>query len=313
MALFQTSLTRRALDLERWSVVRFDLEHPWEGDAVSRLMEAGLTPGRFAHELGRLADGTHFAELLVVEKVRDPAAFAQLGLASSELLALVHAGSGELGQSMLEEHLENNGEHGLAVDSEAATRYLLQHDYAVQWAGVSRQVVAERLLEPLGGTARRVLDCPHNRIACRRHGAGQVWVHRKGAIASERGPVVIAGTRGSFSYLVLPCSDEEHHAWSLAHGAGRKWPRSESRLRMRQRYTRADLEHTPLGGRVICEQRDRLFDEAPGAFKDIDGVIADLAHDGLLRVVATLRPVFTYRMRSAAAWSAPLRGAFGRR
>jgi release factor H-coupled RctB family protein len=272
LALFRTGLSRRAIELGDWSQARFDLEHPWEGDTGSCLARAGLSPGRFDGELGRLAEGNHFAEVLAVEKVRERMALAQLGLDAKELLALVHAGSGELGQSILEAHLEEHGGHGLAVESEAATRYLLQHDHAVRWAEVSRQLIAQRLLEPLGATATRVLDCPHNRVACRRHRSGQVWVHRKGAVASECGPVVIAGTRGSFSYLVQPCSDEELHAWSLAHGAGRKWSRSESRVRMRQRYTRADLEHTPLGGRVICENRDRLFDEAPAAFKDVEAL-----------------------------------------
>src|SRR6266705_2778995 len=37
MALFKTDLVQRDVKLDRWSEVRFDLEHPWEGD-VSELM-----------------------------------------------------------------------------------------------------------------------------------------------------------------------------------------------------------------------------------------------------------------------------------
>ena len=35
MALFKTDLLRRKAKLDRWSEVRFDLEHPWEGDTRS--------------------------------------------------------------------------------------------------------------------------------------------------------------------------------------------------------------------------------------------------------------------------------------
>src|SRR5881394_784495 len=32
MALFKTDLVRRDAKLDRWSELRYDLEHPWEGD-----------------------------------------------------------------------------------------------------------------------------------------------------------------------------------------------------------------------------------------------------------------------------------------
>jgi release factor H-coupled RctB family protein len=75
-------------------------------------------------------------------------------------------------------------------------------------------------------------------------------------VEAEGEPVMIPGSRGSLSYLVKPAGDGENHAWSLAHGAGRKWARSETRLRMRERFGRHQLTQTPLGGRVICEQRE---------------------------------------------------------
>ena len=110
--------------------------------------------------------------------------------------------------------------------------------------------------------------------------------------------VVIPGSRGSLSYLVKPIGDAESHAWSLAHGAGRKWPRSESRLRMRERFQASELIQTPLGGRVICEDRDLLYEEAPAAYKNIETVIQDLVAAGLISVIATFRPLLTYKTRN---------------
>jgi release factor H-coupled RctB family protein len=109
--------------------------------------------------------------------------------------------------------------------------------------------------------------------------------------------VVIPGSRGTLSYLVKPTGDGASHAWSLAHGAGRKWTRSEARQRMRERFSVAELAQTGLGSRVVCEERDLLYEEAPGAYKKIEAVIADLVAAGLVSVIATLRPLLTYKTR----------------
>ena len=86
---------------------------------------------------------------------------------------------------------------------------------------------------------------------------------------------------------------------SLAHGAGRKWSRSEARSRLSGRYRIADLERTRLGGRVICEDRDLIYEEAPQAYKDVHQVVRDLEQAGLIDPVATLRPLVTYKTRRA--------------
>ena len=109
--------------------------------------------------------------------------------------------------------------------------------------------------------------------------------------------MVIPGSCGTLSYLVKPIGDGINHAWSLAHGAGRKWARSETRLRMRERFRAHELRQTPLGGRVICEERHLLYEEAPAAYKNIEAVIADLVDAGLVSVIATMRPLLTYKMR----------------
>ncbi len=97
--------------------------------------------------------------------------------------------------------------------------------------------------------------------------------------------------------LVKPAGAGGSHAWSLAHGAGRKWARSDARQRMRERFSAAELTQTPLGGRVVCEERDLLYEEAPAAYKNIEAVIADLVAAGLVSVIATLRPLLTYKTR----------------
>jgi release factor H-coupled RctB family protein len=143
-----------------------------------------------------------------------------------------------------------------------------------------------------------VLDSCHNSVACRAFGRERLWLHRKGAAPSDRGPIVVPGSRGTFAYLVQPIGDHSGNAWSIAHGAGRKWSRSESRQRARERFHPDELVQTGLGGRVICEERDLLHEEAPIAYKHIETVIADLVNAGLISVIATFRPLLTYKTRA---------------
>jgi release factor H-coupled RctB family protein len=53
-----------------------------------------------------------------------------------------------------------------------------------------------------------------------------------------------------------------------------------------------------LGGRVICEQRELLYEEAPAAYKNIEDVVQDLVSAGLISVIASFRPLLTYKTRA---------------
>ena len=122
-------------------------------------------------------------------------------------------------------------------------------------------------------------------------------LHRKGAAPSDQGLVVVPGSRGALSYLVAPLATAPKEALdSIAHGAGRKFDRGS--MIGRAGATRSDRERlarNPFGGRVICEDRALLVEEAPEAYKPIAGVIADLAAFGLARAVATFRPLVTVK------------------
>ncbi|WPL20415.1 RtcB family protein [Thiorhodovibrio frisius] len=134
-----------------------------------------------------------------------------------------------------------------------------------------------------------------------------LWLHRKGAAPADRGPVVIPGSRGTLSYLVNPLIQSGNETStaidtslrSLAHGAGRKWKRGDARPRLSARQRPEDLRTTALGSQVICDDKELLYDEAPEAYKGIDQVVADLVDAGLCQIIATLRPVLTYKLRRA--------------
>ena len=299
MGLWTSELTRRKVKLDRWSGKLVDLDRPWNGDRENWLAQFAMAPGRFDDALGTIGGGNHFAELQQIEQVEDAARFAALGLREERLAVLVHSGSRALGKDVLQSHHLQHGHAGIQADTEQARQYLAAHDHAVVWARASRALIAWRFLNALGSDARQVFDLPHNFVAPEPLNGGVRWIHRKGANPSTRGAMVIPGSRGSLSYLVEPLGEQEANARSLSHGAGRKWNRHDCRARLSERYDEASLLRTDLGGRVICEDRDLLYEEAPQAYKDVAVVVQDLVDAGLATVIATLRPLITYKLRRA--------------
>ena len=280
IALWRTSLVAKKVKLESWAgKLRRGLAAPedpaaWLGDLPATGYESSL---------GTIGSGNHFAELQICEG--DP-----------NVYLLVHSGSRGFGESILREHVDRFAGAGVDAGTADAAHYLARHDHAVAWARVNRACIAQALLERIGAEPEeRILDVCHN---CVEGIGGGLFLHRKGAAPADRGPVVIPGSRGALSYLVTPDAARaaERSASSLAHGAGRKWARSDARGRLEKRFQPRDLERTSLGSIVICEDRELLYEEAPQAYKDITVVIADLVEEGLLTVDKMLRPLITFKV-----------------
>lgn len=293
MALFSTDLPARKPKRDRWTSKLRGLDGPWDGDLEGFMAEHGLTSSAFDASLGTIGGGNHFAELQSIESVVDEEACAGLGLDPARMVLLVHSGSRGLGESILRDHTDRHGDASLELGTDEATAYLERHDHAMRWARVNRALIARRFAECLGAELTPVLDVFHNTVTPH----DRLWLHRKGAAPSDRGPVVIPGSRGHHSYLVVPTGTGAENGFSLAHGAGRKWTRSDARARLKPRLRPDDLRRTALGSDVICDDRDLLYEEAPEAYKSIDRVVGDLTTAGVARVAATLRPLITYKTR----------------
>jgi release factor H-coupled RctB family protein len=294
MALWQSSLPLRKFKQDASAKKLRGLEEPWSGDHAERLASAGLPASLLGEALGSIGGGNHFAELLCVDTVIDDAAFAGLELDNQAVYLMVHSGSRGLGHAILEGQLGRQNVQSHIAGSAACEAYLLEHDQAVAWAVLNRQVIAERFMDRLGMKGRPRLDICHNSVTPWRDG----WLHRKGAAPADRGLIVIPGSRGDLTYVVQPKANHtDISLQSLAHGAGRKWSRSEAKDKLKERFSVASLERTKFGSRVICEDRELIYEEAPQAYKDIHQVIRDLTDADLVDVVATLRPLITYKTR----------------
>jgi release factor H-coupled RctB family protein len=296
IGLWRTGLSAKKLKRETWADRLHRLDEPWNGDAAAYLRERGIEPAGYEHSLGTIGSGNHFAELQAVEKIEDAETCARLGVSIESVYLCVHSGSRGLGEAILRDHVERYAMEGLASDSEEAAHYLARHDGARRWAAASREVIAARMLERLGTGGERLIDLCHNSVELCEDGT-DCWLHRKGAAPSTQGPVVIPGSRGAFTYIFQPRDPRRHSGWSVAHGAGRKWSRSDSRARLEKRYSARDLARTDLGSHVVCEDKELLYEEAPQAYKNIDIVIEDLRREELGDVAAVLRPLVTYKVR----------------
>jgi tRNA-splicing ligase RtcB len=127
------------------------------------------------------------------------------------------------------------------------------------------------------------INCHHNYVERENHFGRNVWVTRKGAIRARDGDMgIIPGSMGVRSYIVRGKGNPESYH-SCSHGAGRRMSRSAAR----KAFTLADLEKQTKG--VECRKDDAVLDEIPGAYKDIDTVMANQAD--LVEIVHTLRQV----------------------
>jgi release factor H-coupled RctB family protein len=298
MGLFQLDLAVRKVRVDKAADRLRALDAPWVGDVAGAMAEAGLAPTPFDASLGSIGGGNHFCELQAIEEILEPEAAAKAGLDRSQACLLVHSGSRGLGFSILQRQLAA-GAAPLDPASETGRAYLADHDSAVLWAALNRRVIATRATQAVGTACSAIANLSHNLVEVT--GAGVL--HRKGTAPADRGLVPIPGSRGTLSYLVEPLAATRPETLaSLAHGAGRKFDRASMHGRIRTgKSDRAKLARNPFGGVIVCEDRDLLVEEAPEAYKSIDRVIADLADFGLARMVATFRPLVTFKTAHAGS------------
>ena len=243
----------------------------------------------WARQLGTLGGGNHFIELCLDE--------------SDNVWVMLHSGSRGIGNVIGRYFIEcakqdmhasigRLPDRDLAYFTEGAKHF---DDYveAVHWAqdyalanrrqmmAIILSVLRERL--PPFEVVGEAINCHHNYVAVEEHFGESVYVTRKGAIRAREGDLgIIPGSMGARSYIVRGKGNPQSFT-SCAHGAGRRMSRSAAK----RAYTRKDLESQTRG--VECRKDKGVIDEIPGAYKDIDEVMAN--QSDLVDVVHTLRQV----------------------
>jgi tRNA-splicing ligase RtcB len=256
-------------------------------DGFDDLSESvGSLADRAACQLGTLGGGNHFIEVCL-----DTA---------DNVWLMLHSGSRHIGNALAEHHMRiaRTLKHNQAlVDRDlavflAGTPAFAAYRRDLYWAQEYARCNRELMLHLLEDTIRhvfpdvgfrRTISCHHNYVAEERHFGEDLLVTRKGAIRARAGDLgIIPGSMGTKSYIVRGRGNPESFD-SASHGAGRRMSRTQAR----KRFTVADLRKQTEG--VECRKDGGVVDEAPGAYKDIDGVIAQ--QSDLVEVVAELKQI----------------------
>ena len=296
MAFWQTDLRAAKLKPAKLAKQLGNIDTPLDKDEQVDLLGDAVDMRQFSDGLavGTIGGGNHFAELQTVDTVYR-ADLLPPDFDENHLQLLVHSGSRGLGQQILQRHIAAFGHQGLAEEGEAAAAYLAEHQTALEFASLNRRLIAARMLDRWRSEGTCLLDVHHNFLEQTEIDGTIGWLHRKGATPTDKGLVMIPGSRGDYSYLVRSAEDCQISLNTLAHGAGRKWQRGECKGRLSHKYTADSLRQTEFGSVVVCQDKALIFEEAPQAYKSIDSVIAAMKNAGLIELVARFKPVLTYK------------------
>jgi tRNA-splicing ligase RtcB len=250
-----------------------------------------LDRGASAEQLGTLGGGNHFIELCLDEEGR--------------VWVMLHSGSRgvgnrigthfiELAKKDMQHHLHQLPDRDLAYFREGAEHfddYVEAVGWAQRFARENRELMMAAVLDALAHSkllprfqrGEVVVNCHHNYVEREEHFGVRLFVTRKGAVRAGRGELgIIPGSMGARSYIVRGTGNPQSFH-SCSHGAGRLLSRGDAK----RMFTLA--EHAAATEGVECRKDSDVLDETPGAYKDIEAVMA--AQSDLVEVVHTLKQV----------------------
>ena len=237
-----------------------------------------------------IGGGNHFAELTIIDKIFDQESAKILNLNKNNLHLLIHSGSRNIGEKIYRKYASLQG---LKEGTESFNNYIDEHNRAIEYAKDNRNNIANIILDMIHQKNKNqlIVDTVHNYIEI----VDDQYYHRKGSVSSiENEYSIIAGSRGSYSYLVKTIPNELYLN-SISHGSGRKWQRSLCYGRLSSKYKKDELKKTKLGSYVISKDKSLYYEEAPEAYKNINDIIDTLLDYNCIQIIARLKPLMTYK------------------
>ncbi len=286
---------------------------------------------RGLRQLGTLGSGNHFLEVQSVDEVFFPEAARALGLATGQVVVMLHTGSRGLGHQVATDFIRRMDERLLAegtqlvdrqlscapVASEDGRRYLGAMAAAANFAWANRQTITEGVRRGFASVFGRsaaelgievVYDIAHNIAKVEVHRTNgttkPVLVHRKGATrAFPAGREEIPAPYRPYGQPVLIPGDMGTASYVLS-GLPGSMERSfgsschgAGRRMSRSaavrsfRFDEVTRRLSAQGIVVRSATREGVTEEAPGAYKDVEQVVRVAEGAGLSRRVARLVPL----------------------
>ncbi len=280
-------------------------------------------------QLGTLGAGNHFIELQIVDDIYEKETAKRLGLKKGQVLFMIHCGSRGLGHQVCSDYLRRiESEYPTVIDqlnekdlmyapfdSKTGQDYFTAMAASANFAWANRLAIAKEVRRILASwttiepsSIETVYDVAHNIAKLETHfienRQEELIVHRKGATRAfppnhpdipldyqKIGqPVIIPGSMGTASYLLVGTDGSMQKAFGSApHGAGRKLSRKKAMQSFEAETIKNNLASAHIA--LVGDSDKGITQEAPGAYKDIDNVIAVTKNAGLAKPVLRLRPI----------------------
>ena len=280
-------------DRGAWGEIPSGPGNRWSGlsvryAAITDKHPKALAPNNARH-MGTLGTGNHFIEVCLDE--------------GDQVWVMLHSGSRGCGNRIgtyfiqaakkeMERWFINLPDKNLAYlveGSELFDDYIEAVEWAQDYAYENRKEMMSAILATLRNTlpdfavTDMAVNCHHNYVTKENHFGANVWLTRKGAVRAREGDLgIIPGSMGVRSYIVRGKGNPVSFC-SCSHGAGRAMSRGQAK----KEFSLED--HAKATEGVECRKDADVIDETPGAYKDIDAVMA--AQADLVEVVHTLKQV----------------------
>lgn len=279
-------------------------------------------------QVGTLGSGNHFLEIQKVAEIFDRKVAEIFGLFKDQIVIMIHTGSRGLGHQIATDYIREfmglmrkyrieipDREFAcVPFDSPEGQRGLSASACGANYAWANRQMITHFVRKAwksvLGEKTSPLIalyDVAHNIIKKEKYVIDgkevEVAVHRKGATRAfppnhpeipekyrQMGqPVLIPGSMGTASYVLVGQEEGEESFYSTCHGAGRTMSRHEAIRKMSGQEVVNSLKSK--GIIVKCWSERGVAEEAPMAYKNIDDVVEVVHNAGLSRKVAKLVPL----------------------
>lgn len=293
---------------------------------VSMVSDRAKNRGR--GQVGTLGSGNHFLEVQKVQEIFDEETAKTFGLFKNQVVIMIHTGSRGLGHQIATDYIRimmgamkkyniNLPDRELAacpISSPEGQRYLSAMACGANYAWANRQMIANlirkawnSILGKEGLSLVQLYDVAHNIAKIEEHEINgskmKLCLHRKGATRAfppehpetpkkyrkVGQPVLIPGSMGTASYILVGTKEGEQSFWSTCHGAGRTMSRRQA-----TRTISGQEVVKKLGQRGIiikCWSPRGIAEEAPQAYKNINNVVEVVHQAGLSKKVAKLVPL----------------------
>lgn len=277
-------------------------------------------------QVGTLGSGNHFCQLDKVEEIFDEEVAKIFGLFKDQVVVFIHTGSRGLGhqnctdylrimiQSMFKYKIKLPDRElaGVPFNSPEGQRFFKAMCAGANYAWANRQMITHFIRKAWQSVFRRgelklLYDVAHNIAKIEEHEVDgetmKLCVHRKGATRAfppghselpekyrKLGqPVLIPGTMGTASYILVGTKEGKEAFFSTTHGAGRTMSRHAAMRRISGYDVVKNLESKGIV--VKCQSIRGIAEEAPMAYKNIQDVVEVVHNAGLSKKVARLTPL----------------------